>query len=278
MWDPDRTKPAEMLVHRKMWEWLFICAALDERGMLRPGRSGIGFGVGTEPLVALFASRGCRVLATDLDPERARARGWTGPGDQYAGDVAGLNKAGLCDAEAFASRVSFRHVDMNDLPDDLGAFDFSWSSCAFEHLGTLERGLAFVENQMRFVRPGGVAVHTTEFNLSSDDATVADGPTVLYRRRDLLALVARLRRAGHRVTLDLTEGDRPADLHVDSPPFTETHLRTRLADYDVTSVALVVDKPRRRPVRVVLRPWAGRVRRALAATGPARAQRRASPT
>ena len=79
------------MLHRKMWEWLFICEALFERGMLRPGRRGLGFGVGKEPLVALFASMGVEVLATDLDPERAREQGWTETGDEYAGERAALN-------------------------------------------------------------------------------------------------------------------------------------------------------------------------------------------
>ena len=40
------------MLHRKMWEWLFIAEALRERGMLAAGRRGVGFGVGQEPLVS----------------------------------------------------------------------------------------------------------------------------------------------------------------------------------------------------------------------------------
>ena len=32
--------------HRKLWELAFICQALEERGMLQPGRTGLGFAVG----------------------------------------------------------------------------------------------------------------------------------------------------------------------------------------------------------------------------------------
>ncbi len=35
--------------HRKLWEFVMICQALWERGMLRAGRRGCGFGVGQEP-------------------------------------------------------------------------------------------------------------------------------------------------------------------------------------------------------------------------------------
>ena len=55
-----------MRLHRKIWEFCFIAQALDERGMLARGRRGLGFAVGTEPLPAMFASRGCAIVATDL--------------------------------------------------------------------------------------------------------------------------------------------------------------------------------------------------------------------
>lgn len=45
-------------LHRKQWEFYFICKALAERGRLSTGCRGLGFGVGLEPLPALFASYG----------------------------------------------------------------------------------------------------------------------------------------------------------------------------------------------------------------------------
>ncbi len=243
MWDPDGTDPKEMIVHRKMWEWLFICEALAERGQLEPGRSGLGFGVGKEPLVAVFASRGCRILATDLDPVQAEEAGWRASGEEYSGGRTGLNDFRLCDADRFDDLVSYRYVDMTHLPRDLGEFDFSWSSCAFEHLGSLEAGADFVVRSMALVDPGGVGVHTTEYNLTSDVETVESGPTVLYRRRDLTELVERLRHEGYRITLDLSEGETPADRHVDVPPLSDVHLRTMLGEFVTTSVALVIEKP-----------------------------------
>ncbi len=242
VWDPNGDDPKPFVAHRKMWEWLFICQVLFERSLLEPGRRALGFGVGREPLVALFAQLGCEVTATDLDPARAKAEGWT-DGLQYAGALAGLNEHGLCNPTAFAERVTYRHVDMNELPVDLAGFDFTWSSCAFEHLGSLEAGARFVERQMHCLRPGGSAVHTTEFNLSSDEHTVESGGTVLFRRRDIEALLDRLRDAGYRVQGDFTPGESPADRHVDVPPFSETHLRTVLGEHVTTSVALVIDKP-----------------------------------
>lgn len=243
MWDPEGTDQRPTMVHRKMWEWLYICEALSRAGMLAPGRRGLGFGVGREPLVALFASLGCEIVATDLDPERASAAGWTESGQEYSGGADGLNDAGLCPEADFEQRVRYRHVDMNHIPDDLVDFDFTWSSCAFEHLGTLAAGADFVVRQMDCMTPGGLAVHTTELNVSSDEDTIESGATVLYRRRDIRELVARLRRLGYLIEVDLTDGDAPADRHVDVPPFSDTHLRTVLGEHVTTSVGLVIGKP-----------------------------------
>ena len=84
MWATTDEDPRDVLLHRKMWEWLFIAEALRERGLLGPGRRGLGFGVGQEPLVALFAAQGCDVVATDQPHERRWRRAgptprWSGP-------------------------------------------------------------------------------------------------------------------------------------------------------------------------------------------------------
>jgi len=243
IWDADGTDPKPFVMHRKMWEWLFICQALDERGMLATGRRGLGFGVGREPLVALFASLGPELVATDLEPVQARKAGWTDTGDEYTGGLQGLNDHGLCFSDVFDARVRYRYVDMHDIPGDLRGFDFAWSSCAFEHLGDLTTGLDFVSAQMRCLVPGGVAVHTTEFNVSSDERTIDHAATVLYRRRDIEGLIERLRGQGFDISCDFTEGDTPADRHVDVPPFSETHLRTRLGEFVTTSIGLIIEKP-----------------------------------
>src|SRR5438034_11847444 len=90
--------------------------------------------------------------------------------------------------------------------------NFVWSSCSFEHLGTLEQGLTFVERAMDIVTDGGVAVHTTEYNVRSNTATIDSGPTVIYRRRDIEGLARRLGAKGMVLeTPDFRSGTRFAD-------------------------------------------------------------------
>lgn len=227
--------------HRKLWEHAYLAQVLDTLGMLRPGTRGLGFGVGREALVALFAGRGCAIVATDLPPAAEEARAWRNT-DQYADGLQGLARDELCSRERFQELVTWRPVDMRAIPDDLTGFDFCWSACSFEHLGSLEAGLEFVERSVATLAPGGVAVHTTEYNLTSDEATVAAGPTVLYRKRDLLALTARLEARGHRVaTVDLDPGEGVLDEYVDVPPyFEEPHLRVWYGPFTTTSLALVI--------------------------------------
>ena len=261
-WDRDGNGPA-VILHRKLWEWLFIVQALDERGMLEAGKTGLGFGVGTEPLVSYFVGRGCRIVATDLDPLEAEAVGWDQT-NQYAGGIDGLNAYGLCDGERFRAATSFRVVNMNAIPADLRDFDFNWSSCAFEHLGSIERGIGFITAQMDTLRRGGVAVHTTEFNVGSNDATVESGGTVIFRRRDIEEMAGRLRAAGHEVECDFSAGDSEADRHVDVEPYSTTHLRVSLGGYVTTSFGLIVEKGQRaiRSRLTTARRWVPRL------TGP----------
>lgn len=232
-----------MNLHRKLWEWCFITDILQREGMLTPGKSGLGFAVGREPLVSFFASRGVSILASDLDVERAAVAGWVGS-NEHAASLEILNERRICPPDLFAEKVRFRDVDMNNFGSgDLGTFDFVWSSCAFEHLGSLEHGLKFVENAMACVKPGGLAVHTTEFNVGSNTETHTEGGTVIYRRRDMEELVSRLRRSGHKIRIDFSFGQMPADYNVDVPPYThDVHLKLHLMGHTTTSIGVVIRK------------------------------------
>ncbi len=229
------------LVHRKTWEFAYVAEVLDSLGSLHTGNRGLGFGVGRESLVAGFASRGVDVVATDLASDSREARGWS-RSDQHASGVESMLRPDVCDSATFRERVSWRPVDMREIPRDLNGFDFCWSVCSLEHLGTLQAGLDFVEQSLSTLVPGGVAVHTTEFNLHSNDETVERGPTVVYRERDLIGLKARLEAAGHQVAaFDFSRGEDLLDRYVDVPPYAdEPCLRFLFAPYTLTSVAIVV--------------------------------------
>ena len=229
--------------HRKQWEFGYIVQALWERGLLADGRRGLGFGVGSEPLSALFAAEGCTIVATDLAGDMAVGTGWIET-DQHAAGKETLRRVGVCENAAFEARVSFRPADMNAIDEELGGFDFCWSACALEHLGDIAAGLNFIENSLETLKPGGWAVHTTEFNLTSDTETMDSGPTVIFRRSDLESLAHRLRAKGHFVeAFDWSQGNRPVDKYIDLPPYRqEPHLKLLFDGYATTSVGMIVQK------------------------------------
>lgn len=230
-------------LHRKHWEFAFILRALEYHGAIAPGHRGLGFGVGVEPMSSLFAAAGCGVLATDLPTGDDRARIW-GDTAQLGGNLREMHYPALCSEADFFARVSYRPVDMNAIPADLADFDFTWSSCAYEHLGSIEAGLQFFENSLRCLKKGGLAVHTTELNLSSNEGTLEGGATVLFRRGDFEILARRLIAAGHEVfPITFDSGDSELDRLVDLPPYSsDPHLKLALLRWVSTSFGMIVRK------------------------------------
>lgn len=240
-WVREIKEPARF--HRKQWEFAYVMQALWERGCIAGGKKGLVFAVGTEPLPSVFANYGCDILATDIFPEVGIEKGWT-VADQLCFGIESLNKRGLCSDETLRQHVQYRAVDMNDIPGDLKDFDFNWSSCSFEHLGSIEKGLTFLKNQLKTLKPGGWAVHTTEYNISSEELTLDNDNTVIFRRKDLEQLANELRSDGHFVEpFDFSMGAMPEDYAVDYLPHKqEIHLKLQLNEFVVTSVGLIMQK------------------------------------
>lgn len=229
--------------HRKVWEWVAIYAALRERGKLVKGSKGIGFAVGKEPLSSIFANCGATILASDLG-EVELSKGWAST-NQHASDLSALFFPDLVDKETFDNLVSFQQINMKSI-DHLpkGEYDFTWSSCSLEHLGSLEAGMEFVKNSVRLLKKGGVAVHTTEYNLTSDDDTQESGDTVIYREQDLKQLDRDLRLMGAGLErLDLWGGTHEFDIKSDYAPYHANgrhHIKLKIGKYVSTSVLLII--------------------------------------
>ncbi len=225
--------------HRKQWEYVYIIRALEQFGMLVPGKRGLGFGCGKEPLAGVMVNHGLDVMVTDIPPVVADSNwGTRSVMDSYY--------EGLCPRERYAEHVQFRSIDMNHIPDDLGTYDFVWSCCALEHLGSLQAGMDFIVNANKCLQPGGIAIHTTEFNVGSDDETLDLPNLALYRRQDFLKLQTRLQESGcSLLPLNFATGTAGPDLHIDLPPYEWTwHLKVMIERFTVTSFGLVVAKHR----------------------------------
>jgi len=241
-WCHQMRSPARL--GRKQWEFVFILEALEQQGMLKQGKKGLGFGCGNEPLSAVMAKHDVQVLATDLEVDIAAEKGWVDT-NQHASAVERMPYGGICSKSVFLNKVNFQHADMNNIDPALRGFDFVWSACALEHLGSLRHGMDFVISAMDCLSPGGVAVHTTEFNLSSNQDTFEDPNCAVYRKKDIELLAAELTEKGYEVLpINFNPGGHQVDNHVDWPPYSPSiHLKLMLESYVVTSIGLVIKKP-----------------------------------
>ena len=216
-WSGEMKSP--VIFHRKVWELTYVLQAIHEAGFMEEGRRGLGFGCGTEPLPSLMASKGLKITVTDLQPEKSAGLGWTTTG-QHTSTLDHCFQPHLVSREDFARNVELEYVDMNNIPATLRDYDFCWSVCAYEHLGSIQAGIDFVVNSMDVLKPGGRAVHTTEFNFSDDVSTLETPQTVLFQKRHFIEIARRLRDLGHEVAeLDFDIGDKPLDKFIDFPPF-----------------------------------------------------------
>jgi hypothetical protein len=250
------------LFHRKLWEYAFILQCLHDRNMLVPGRSGVGFGCGEEPLASFLASKGVSARVTDLSPDQVSGKGWVETG-QYTSTLAAAYHPNLVSKSDFDAKVKHCFVDMNHIPPDLGEFDFAWSICAMEHIGSFANGLNFVENSLKHVKSGGLAIHTTEFSYMRDDVTIESPDLVLFLKSHFEQLFHRLRAKGYEVgTPSYDAGNWPLDMHIDLPPYSykengpwmndslrdyqdasPAHLKISAAGIPSTCFAIVVRKP-----------------------------------
>lgn len=230
--------------HRKLWEFAIIAQVYKER----IGQSGyiLGFGVGKEPLTSWFTSRGAQVVATDF-PEASNASTDWDSSSQLAKRLEDLHYPHICGTKslnAFSEFVEFRPVDMNNIPPDLlqSKFDLTWSCGSFEHIGGLKAGIDFFCNQMQCLKPGGIAVHTTEYNYDSNEDTINANNLCLYRHRDLISLRDCL--AYHLdklwpLDLSIPHPEDP-DLYIDEPPYLAENIR--IGNHVTTSIVLIAER------------------------------------
>lgn len=205
---------------RKNWEYSFILQCLHEHALF--GKKGLGFACGTELLPSYLCSRGCKITAGDkpLDDSDAQQAGWADT-QQYTRSKEALFHPHLVEADIFEKNFRLEYVDMNDIPDKLnGSFDFCWSICAMEHLGSIERGIDFLVNSLKVLKPGGLSIHTTEFSLYSENTTIDNWGSVLFTRRHIEEMSCRIEDAGAKMyPLNFDYGDEPFDNYIDMPPF-----------------------------------------------------------
>jgi hypothetical protein len=191
--------------HRKLWEFSVVLQAMYEAGVLTQDAKVLGFGVGDEPIPSYLAGLGLNVVATDL-PDIAER------------DFV-LNPMFVA-ADAFDRRVEVSNLDMRRVDDiTLRGFDACWSCGVLNEMKSVEEAADTVIGAMDVLRPGGIAIHTTDFAFA-DEVLFSPRGALAFTRAFFQRLAEGLDGRGHKVTpLSFDLGGHPLDGYVDMGPF-----------------------------------------------------------
>ena len=143
--------------HRKQWEFAMVFHALKSLGLLTPGNTALSMGGGRERLSYAVASHIKQIVITDLYEEGTM---W---------DCARTD-----DPEHFIksdmpfpvdpTKLTALRMDMRELQFPDSSFDFCYSCCAIEHIGSDGDFLEHLNEVHRVLKDGGIYVLTTEMH------------------------------------------------------------------------------------------------------------------
>lgn len=217
--------------HRKIWEFSHALYGLRRLRRLAPDAEALGVGAGHEEVIYFLANRLKLVVATDLYED---------------GFLGGEGQADVLEHPAKYAPFPYRedHLQVRrmnglalDAPD--GRFDIVFCLSSIEHFGRLDDKARALGEMFRVLKPGGVAVVTTEVVLNR----LGRGHQY-FQREDLLRLVDR---AGFRLDspvdwrVEAEFAARPLALPMDVHAVPHVILRNFNTIY--TSVALFLLKP-----------------------------------
>jgi len=173
------------------WRKVYTLQALRRYGLLEQGAVGLGFERSPSGMPAALAALGTRVVAAF--PTRPGAQ------QKPAALKRDLSDRAPCGKAVFDENVSVRIVPWRRLPPDLANFDFLWSSRVNEMLYSVAETARFVEDAMRCLRPGGLAVHTFGYDLAPSGRATPSTKRVMMQQGDIERIALLLVSRGHTV-------------------------------------------------------------------------------
>jgi SAM-dependent methyltransferase len=231
-------------IHRKDWEWALGIIAMHRFGKLNKNMIAIGVGVGREEVLFYLANYLCHVHATDLydgrDWKNFAPSDFPGNPKKYA--PFSYREDALTVLRMDGTKLEF--------PSDI--FDIAFSFSSIEHFGGVNHSgsLKSLREMERVLKPGGIAVITTEYIINDKEH-----PEFFNRRTIYSDLVDRLEKLRLVEPLDLritintldTVLDYPSAVYWDTSnddEFKKKHplILIRVKDTLVTSIMLVFQK------------------------------------
>jgi SAM-dependent methyltransferase len=167
--DLDRPKAS---FHRKAWEFAHAVYGLRTLKRLSPNAVALGVGSGHEHVLYFLANKVSRVVATDL----------------YEGDFAEKEASAIMlHTPAMFAPFHYRKdhlevlsMDARQLDFPSNTFDFVFSFSSIEHFGGHREAVMALREMFRVLKPGGIAVVTTELILNRLGRTRG-----FFRRREI---------------------------------------------------------------------------------------------
>ncbi len=217
--------------HRKIWEFNQALFGLRTLRRLAPGAAALGIGCGHEELMYFLANRVQRVVATDLYEGR-----WIG-GESDA-DVL-EHPAKYAPFRYREDHLQVRRMDALALDAAAATFDFLFCLSSIEHFGRLDDKRTSLREMFRVLKPGGVAVLTTEVVLNRLGRGVQYFP--------IATLLSLVREAGFTLDgvpdLQVESEFAAAPLALPMDTFVSPHVILRNFNTIYTSIALFLMKP-----------------------------------
>jgi SAM-dependent methyltransferase len=153
----------EHIIHRKDWEWALGIIAMKRFNKINKNSVAIGVGAGKEDVLFYLANKINHVYATDLYSELRWRKAAT-----Y--DFV-TNPAKYAPFPYKQSAMTVLQMDATNLEFPSDNFDIAFSFSSIEHFGGENHSgaLKSLKEMERVLKPGGIAIITTEYILNSKE-------------------------------------------------------------------------------------------------------------
>ncbi|MBK6912349.1 MAG: class I SAM-dependent methyltransferase [Ignavibacteriales bacterium] len=157
--------------HRKQWEFAMIYYILEKQGLISEDKIGLSVGGGYERVLYSIARRINHLTVTDLyELETTWDTARTDSPEALIKQRMPFNMD--------INKLSVINMDMRDLKFEDNSFDFCYSSCSVEHIGSFEDFLKHLDEVWRVLKEEGIYVFTTELHLG--DETIRDPNNYIF--------------------------------------------------------------------------------------------------